>query len=200
MYKPTSPQDYLAQAPDYYRTGLTAMREVLTSYDLDEKIKWVMPVYGYGKKSVATLYYAKAYLGVWFTHGALLSDPNGILVSASPGKTIAQRQLRFSSQEEVDLELLRDFLLEAMQNQKDGLEFKPVAKGKIIVPTELQVELDADADLATAFAAFPPYKQREFCNSIDQVKRADTIARKVVKAVEMIRAGVGYSDVWRKKK
>jgi len=198
MYKPSSPEDFIAHAPDHYRPGLIAMREVLLDTDLEESIKWVMPVYCYGTKHVASLYYAKSYLGVWFNNGALLNDPNGRLVSASPGKTIAQRQLRFKDTDSVDLALLRDFLEEAMQNQKDGLEFTPSPRGPLEIPPELQRELDDDPALATAFEKFTPYKQREFCNSITGVKRAETKARKVAKAVQMIKDGISYSDLYRK--
>lgn len=121
MYKPNSPEDFIAHAPQHYQAALNTLREVLTSYDLDEKIKWNMPVYGYGTKNVATLFYAKAYVGVWFTHGALLNDPEGRLTNASPEKTISQRQLRFADPAEVDVELLRGFLEEAIENQRNGL-------------------------------------------------------------------------------
>lgn len=199
MYKPTSPEDYIAHAPAHYQPGLTAMREVLRATDMEENIKWNMPVYGFGKKNVATLFHAKSYLGVWFTHGALLADPQKLLINASPGKTVGQRQLRFKDSASVDVELLFGFLEEAIRNQLDGLEFVAVSRGPLEIPPELQVELDADAALATAFAKFPPYQQREFCVSIGGVKRAETKARKVTQAKEMIMAGVSYAEKYRGK-
>jgi len=129
----------------------------------------------------------------------LLADPDGLLVNASPGKTVGQRQLRFKDSDEVDVALLRGFVAEAVNNQRDGLEFLPVPRGPVEIPPELQTELDADAELAAAFALFPPYKQREFCNSINGVKRLETKKRKVAQAVEMILAGIGYADKYRGK-
>ncbi len=197
MQKPTSTEEYLANAPEHYRDGLAAMREVLISFDLEENIKWNMPVYGYGKKNVATLFYAKAYLGVWFAQGALLADPNGILVNASPEKTVAQRQLRFKTQEEVDLGLLRDFLLEAIQHQKDGLELGRMPAPEAQLPPELAQAFADDPKLEALYLAFTPYKQREFCESIRNAKRADTKVRRLQKAVEHIRAGRGLGDKYR---
>lgn len=199
MYKPTSPEDFIAHAPEHYRSGLEAMREILLATDMEENIKWNIPVYGYGTKNVASLFYAKKYLGVWFNSGALLADPQGLLVNASPEKTIGQRQLRFKDSESVDVELLREFVEEAVQNQLDGLEFVAVSRGPLVIPPELQAVLAADPSLAADFAAFAPYKQREFCTSISEVKRAETKERKVAQAVEMIRAGIGYADKYRKK-
>lgn len=199
MYKPTSPEDFINHAPEHYRPGLEAMREVLLATDMEENIKWNMPVYGYGKKNVATLFYAKSYLGVWFGNGALLADPNQLLVNASPEKTVGQRQLRFKNSDSVDVELVRSFVEEAVQLQKDGLEFVAGPLPETVVPPALQAELDADPALAVAFAAFAPYKQREFCESITTAKRADTKERRLVSAVEMIKAGVAPGDKYRKK-
>ena len=197
MRKPSSPEDYLAHAPEHYRAGLTAMREVLTGYDLEENIKWNMPVYGYGKKNVATLFHAKGYLGVWFAQGALLSDPNGILVNASPEKTVAQRQLRFANEEEVDPELLRGFLAEAIKNQKDGLELGPAPAPETIPPPELEQAFIDDPGLKMLYEKFAPYKKREFCEAISEAKRTDTKKRRLQKVTKHIRAGRGLSDKYR---
>ncbi|WP_020566682.1 DUF1801 domain-containing protein [Neolewinella persica] len=199
MYKPSSPQDFIAHAPDHYRIGLQAMREVLLTTDMEENIKWNIPVYGYGKKNVVSLFYAKSYLGVWFVNGALLADPNQLLVNASPEKTVGQRQLRFENSDVVDLELLRGFVEEAIQLQKDGIEFVAGPALETEIPPELQAEMEADPALAAAFADFAPYKQREFCELITTAKRADTKERRLISAVQMIRAGEAPGDKYRKK-
>lgn len=197
MYKPSSPEDYLAHAPGHYRAGLSAMREVLNSFDMEENIKWNMPVYGYGKKNLATLFHAKAYLGVWFAQGALLPDPDGILVNASPEKTVSQRQLRFASQDEVDTELLRGFLAEAIRNHKDGLEAPTAPAPAAAPPPELEHAFAEEPGLRVRYEAFPPYKKREFCESISKAKRAETKMRRLKKVIEHLRAGEGLSDKWR---
>lgn len=199
MHKPTSPEDFINHAPGHYRSGLQAMREILLTTDMEERIKWNIPVYGYGKKNVASLFYAKSYLGVWFVSGALLADPDQLLVNASPEKTVGQRQLRFADSAAVDLERLRGFVEEAVQLQKDGIEFVAGAAPETEVPQELQAELDADPALAAAFAAFAPYKQREFCELIATAKRAATKERRLIRAVEMIRTGEAPGDKYRKK-
>ncbi|MEM9929342.1 MAG: YdeI/OmpD-associated family protein [Bacteroidota bacterium] len=198
MYKPSSPEDYIAHAPAHYQAGLTALREVLAESELQESIKWNMPVYHFGKKNVATLFHAKNYLGVWFAQGALLADPNGLLVNASPEKTVAQRQLRFPNEAAVDLELVRGFLAEAIQNQKDGLELEIGPAPKFPVPEELQRAMDEDVLLAANFAQMPPYKQREFNESISTAKRAETRQRRLEKAITHIREGIGLTDKYRK--
>lgn len=171
---------------------------MLEQEELTEAIKWAFPVYSLGKKNVASIFYSKTYVGVWFTQGALLNDPEGRLVNASPEKTVAQRQLRFGPDEEVDATLVRGYLTEAVANQAMGLEIKALPEPEAEMPEILQSALDANPDLAAAYTRFSPYKQREFCESINGAKREDTRIRRLAKAVEHIREGRGLSDKYRK--
>jgi uncharacterized protein YdeI (YjbR/CyaY-like superfamily) len=108
-------------------------------------------------------------------------------------------RLQFKDSDSVDVELLREFVDEAVQLQKDGLEFIAGSPLETVIPAELQAELDTTPALATLFNAFAPYKQREFCESITTAKRAATKERRLVSAVEMIKAGVAPGDKYRKK-
>ncbi|MEO0732413.1 MAG: YdeI/OmpD-associated family protein [Bacteroidota bacterium] len=199
MKKPESTEAYLAEAPDHWRPQLHELREILLEREeLDEAIKWMFPVYALEKKHVASLFYSKDYVGLWFTQGALLSDPHERLVNASPEKTVAQRQLRFGREEPIEPGLVRDFLAQAIENQQMGLEIKSGPAPEAVVPDLLQKEFDADPALAAAYAAFAPYQQREFCESISGAKRADTKERRLAKVVAYIKAGEGLSDKYRK--
>lgn len=199
MQKPSSPEAYIAQAPAHWQERLHQLREILLERsELSEAIKWAMPVYSIGKKNVATLFYAKAYVGVWFNQGALLSDPDGLLVNASPGKTVAQRQLRFGPEEPVAETLVRSFLSEAVENQLMGLEMEIMPAPEAVIPDELRAVFQEEPSLFTSYSAMPPYKQREFCESIAGAKRKETRQRRLEKAVAMIREGKGLSDKYRK--
>lgn len=199
MKKPASPEAFIADAPDHWRPQLITLREVMLEQEsLSEAIKWAFPVYALGKKNVASIFYTKAYVGVWFPQGALLKDPEGRLVNASPGKTVAQRQLRFGRDAPIDAALVRSFLAEAVANQEMGLELKLAPAAAPEIPDLLQGALKSDANLAKAFAALPPYKQKEFCESITEAKREATKLRRLEKAVDLIRAGKGLSDKYRK--
>ncbi|MEM6769864.1 MAG: YdeI/OmpD-associated family protein, partial [Bacteroidota bacterium] len=67
-----------------------------------------------------------------------------------------------------------------------------------VLPSLLQEALDKDSVLAAAYHAFPPYKQREFCESIAGAKREATKLSRLEKALEHIREGRGLSDKYRK--
>lgn len=199
MEKPSSPEAYIAAAPDHWRDRLIELREIMHEHSaLTEAIKWAFPVYSLGKKNVASIFHTKGYVGVWFTQGALLRDPDNRLVNASPGKTVAQRQLRFGPTEPVDTELVRGFLAQAVENQQMGLELKPAPASAPEIPGLLRDALATDASLKAAYEKFPPYKQREFCESIAEAKREATKLRRLEKAIEYIREGKGLSDKYRK--
>lgn len=199
MKKPASATAYVAEAPDQWRDRLGQLREImLEREELTEAIKWAFPVYSLGKKNVASIFHTKAYVGVWFTQGALLSDPAGRLVNASPGKTVAQRQLRFGPKQAVDDELVRAYLAEAIENQQMGLEHHPEPAPAPEPPPRLQRTLAGDKELAAAYATFAPYKQREFCESIANAKREETKERRLAKVIKHIREGRGLSDKYRK--
>lgn len=199
MHKPSSPEAYIAEAPPHWQAGLERLRALLLEREeLTEAIKWSIPVYSIDKKNVATIFHSKAYVGVWFPQGALLSDPHGRLVNASPEKTVAQRQLRFGPDTEVDDELVRGFLAQAIENQLMGLEILPGPAPEAEVPARLQKAFDQDPALAAAFADFAPYQQREFCESISGAKREETKERRLIKAIAMIKKGEGLSDKYRK--
>lgn len=198
MKAPTSPSAFIEQSPLEWQSTLTKMREFLLTTDLEESIKWMIPVYSFGKKNVVGLIHTKGYTGAWFFQGVFLTDPDNVLVNAKEDVTVAQRQLRFTSPEKVDLKLFKEFTYQAIQNQLDGLEIKPTPKPKLVIPAELQAALDKDSSLASAFSSFAPYKQREFCNALTSVKREATKKAKLKKIIGMIRDGLSFSDLYRK--
>jgi uncharacterized protein YdeI (YjbR/CyaY-like superfamily) len=197
--KPASVADYLAEAPDHWRPQLIQLRELMLTFgELDEAIKWAFPVYSLGKKNVAGLFHSKQYVGVWFMQGALLPDPNGRLVNASPGKTVSQRQLRFSKGEEVDLDLARDLMARAVENQAMGLEMKPAPAPEVAMPEELKAALAARPAQATAFENQTPRRQRDYCEYIGSAKRGATRTARLEKSLDLIAEGKGLNDQYRK--
>ena len=120
-------EDYLNKHQDW-KKPLTKFREILLGTDLEETIKWGAPVYSLHGKNVVGTGAFKTYVGLWFFQGAFLKDPAGLLVNAQDGKTKALRQLRFTTKEEIDYDLVKKYIREAIQNQKAGKEIKPDTK------------------------------------------------------------------------
>lgn len=193
MKKPRS-VDAFIEAQDQWKEPLSRLRSILLSTELEETVKWNQPAYTLNGKNVAGLGAFKSHFGIWFFQGALLKDKAGKLVNAQEGKTQAMRQLRFHSAEEVDEQLLKEYLAEAIQNQKAGREVKIPRKKPLVIPAELQIVLDKQPELAESFNRLSHGKKREYAEYIGEAKRAETKASRLEKITPMILAGRGLND------
>jgi len=185
-------ESYIAKHP-VWQELLNALRALLMETDLEETIKWGIPVYGYGSKNVVGIYAGKTYAGLWFYHGALLKDAAGKLVNAQEGKTQAMRHWRFTSMAELDTKLVKKYLHEAIENQKNGREVV-IEKKELSVPDLLKQEFDKNKELAAAFANFSPSKQLDFAEHISEAKREKTKLKRLEKILPMILSGTGLND------
>jgi uncharacterized protein YdeI (YjbR/CyaY-like superfamily) len=78
----------------------SAMREICLATDLNESLKWGKACYDLNGSNVVLIHGFKDYCALLFMKGALLKDSVGILVQQTKNVQ-AQRQLRFSSLEQV---------------------------------------------------------------------------------------------------
>ena len=192
-----SVEDFFAKQDDW-KTALFHIRNILLETELTETIKWGMPVYTINGKNVVGIGAFKSYVGMWFFQGSFLSDPKKVLINAQDGKTKGMRQLRFSALEEISDNLVRLYVAEAIQNQKDGKEIKPDRKKEVAIPSELQNKLAQDQNLKESFTSFTPGKQREFAEYIQSAKREETKMARLEKIIPMINAGIGLNDKYKK--
>ena len=139
-------EDFIA-SQDKWNETLLKFREIMLATELTETVKWGTPVYTLNGKHVVGMGAFKSYVGIWFFQGAFLKDPHKKLINAQEGKTKALRQLRFVTNEEVDYELVKEYVTEAIQNQKEGKEIKPDKKKPLIIPYELNKIFELDQEL-----------------------------------------------------
>ena len=176
---------------------LNILREMLLSTELGESIKWGAPVYTLNNKNVVGLGAFKNHCGLWFFNGALLKENTALLQNAQEGKTKALRQIRFEKGEVIDCGILRNYVLEAIQNQKEGKEIKPVTNKEVIIPPELEQALEKDQELKTSFETLTPGRQREYAEYISEAKREATKQKRLEKIKPMIREGKGLHDKYK---
>jgi len=195
MNKTTSVDEYIDNAARW-RDGLRELRRLLLASGLEETVKWGAPCYTRGGKNVVGLGAFKGYFGLWFFQGALLPDPQGVLINAQKGKTKTLRQWRFTD-ETTDVDAVASYLEAAIEVHDRG-EFVAPERGRPIeIPPELEDALAGDSDAEAAFARLSPGKRREFADHVAEAKRADTKNRRVEKILPMIRSGVGLHDKYR---
>ncbi len=197
MKRADSVDDYIAQAENW-QAELAQLRKVLCATALTEEIKWGAPCYTYKGKNVVGLGAYKAYVGLWFHQGALLTDKNQVLINAQQGKTRALRQWRMKSTDNIRPLLIRRYVKEAIQLVEDGKQIAPLRARKLLMPPALERALQKSKSVAKKFAALTPGRQREYADYVSEAKREATKQARVDKILPLIVAGGGLHDRYRR--
>lgn len=189
---------YISKKPEWSEP-LSLLRDILATTELEETVKWGAPVYTVNGKNMVGLAAFKTYCGIWFFQGALLHDPQKVLVNAQEGKTKALRQWRFSAKDEIPPKLVKSYVEEAISNHKLGRIIKPNAPHKkpLEIPEELQLPLSNDPDLQDKFNSLSLTRKREFSEFIASAKRNETRIKRLEKTLKMIEEGKGLYDKYK---
>lgn len=196
MKRYTSVDDYIDGAGQW-QAELRKLRDILCATELEETVKWGAPCYTCEGKNVVGLGAFKSYVGLWFHQGALLSDPEGVLVNAQEGRTKALRQWRFDSGKDIKVRSIKAYVKEAIELARQGKEIKADRAKPIVIPPELAAAFKADKKAKAAFDALTKGKQREYADHVADAKREATRLSRVEKIIPMIAKGVGLHDKYR---
>lgn len=186
---------YAREGP--FKEGIAKLRELVLQTELEETVKWGSPVYTINNKNVLGIIAFKSYFGLWFYNGCYLKDPGEVLKNAQEGKTKAMRHWKFQSVQEIPTQEVLAYIKEAIENQKDGLEWKPERTKKTSISPELKEAFKKTANLSAMFKTLAPYKQREFCEYIDTAKQDKTKQTRLEKIIPMILKGYSFNDKYR---
>lgn len=181
----------------HWEEELRQLHEMIITTDLEPAIKWGAPIYTLEGKNVVGIGAFKNHYALWFFNGALLKENTSLLVNAQEGKTKALRQIRFEKGDEIRTSALLPYILEAIQNQREGKVIKPVKQKELIIPPELAKAFDSDPELRSAFNMLTPGKQREYAEHISNAKRETTRLSRLEKITPMIMGGSGLHDKYK---
>ena len=187
--------DAFINRAEQWQEEFEKLREIILDCGLTEDLKWGQPCYSFEKKNVVLMHGFKEYCALLFHKGALLSDPEGILIQQTENVQAA-RQIRFTNLREIfDLEtVLKDYIREAIEVEKAGLKVKLKKTAEFKVPEEFQKQLDKSAALKKAFNALTPGRQRAYLLHFSQPKQSKTRVSRVEKFVPQILKGKGLND------
>jgi len=171
------------------------LREIVLDCELDEDYKWMHPCYTLEGKNVVLIHGFKEYCALLFFKGALLKDPNGILIQQTENVQ-AGRQIRFTNVDEIiKLEsVLKAYIHQAIEVEKAGLKVQKKKTEDFPVPEEFQAKLEELPALKTAFEALTPGRQRAYLFYFGQPKQFKTRASRVEKYIQQIFEGKGLND------
>ncbi|MDX5446953.1 MAG: YdeI/OmpD-associated family protein [Bacteroidota bacterium] len=179
--------EYIRKKGDSWsRPILQKLRSILLSMDLEEGVKWGSPTY-MNQGNVVSMAVFKEYVSLWFYQGALLEDPENVLIAAADS-TQALRQWRFQHEDDVPDEKVRSYVAEALNNQIQGKKVKMASK-RLLIPKELKEAFEKEPSIREFFDGLPPSSQRDFADHINSAKKEETRIRRLEKSLDLMRQG-----------
>lgn len=171
--------------------GLLTLRRICREAGLTEAAKWGHPCYMHAGRNVAIIGAFRGDFRLTLFNAALLSDPDGLLERQGEN-TRHPDCLRFTDPTApAAMEpVIKGFLAQAMAHAEAGT-LPPKAPAEIDLPAELVEALDADPDLAEAFAALTPGRCKSWALQIGSAKTAATRLARMEKARPLVLAGKG---------
>ena len=174
--------------------GQGALRTICLDVGLHETVKWGHPCYMHAGRNIVIMAAFRSDFRLTFFNAALLKDPEGILEKQGPN-TQHPGVIRFTSDAQVTrmAPTIRAYLKEAMGYAAAGISPPKVAR-EVPIPDELVEALDADPELAEAFAALTPGRQRSYAFNLNQAKQSATRIARIAKFRDKIIAGKGAQE------
>lgn len=177
-----------------WKAEVQALRAIMLTGPVTEDLRWRQPCYRAHDANIAIIGGMKDCAFVSFLKGALLSDPDGILVLPGDNSRSA-RMAKFTSLAQIRdaTAALQACLAEAVQNEADGKKIT-FEKDDLEVPPELDTAFDDDPALREAFEALTPGRRRGWLLHFGQPKQSKTVVSRIEKAAPLILAGKGMHD------
>jgi uncharacterized protein YdeI (YjbR/CyaY-like superfamily) len=174
---------------------LAALRELCLASGLNEELKWGQACYDLNGGKIVLIHGFKEYCALLFMKGALLKDPKCILIQQTKNVQSA-RQIRFTSVAEINQQkiVVNAYIREAIAVEKSGAKVQKKAVADYEMPAEFLNRLDDDAELAEAFRALTPGRQKGYLLHIAGAKQSATRAARVEKHAPRILRGLGLDD------
>jgi uncharacterized protein YdeI (YjbR/CyaY-like superfamily) len=196
MMNTTNPKvDWFFNKAGKWKEEYEKLRMICLDCGLTEELKWGCPCYSLNNQNIVLIHGFKEYCALLFFKGALLNDPNGILIQQTKDVQSA-RQVRFTNiLEIVEMEpLVKAYIYEAIEVEKAGLKVPLKTTAEFTVPAEFQGKLDRIPALKTAFEALTPGRQRGYLFYFSQPKQSKTREARVEKYIPQILDGKGLDD------
>jgi uncharacterized protein YdeI (YjbR/CyaY-like superfamily) len=137
----------------------------------------------------------KGYCALLFFKGAIMKDPEGILVQQTENVQAA-RQIRFTNLAQV-VEMkatLKAYIEQAIAIEKSGLTVEIKKQAELQLPDEFVAKLDELPKLKAAFQALTPGRQKGYQLFFSSAKQSKTRESRIAKAIPNILQGKGLDD------
>ena len=196
MNKTNPKVDFFFRNSDKWQKEMEKLRKIVLDCDLTEELKWGVPCYTFQNSNILLIHEFKEYCAILFVKGALLKDPNAILIQQTENVQAA-RQVRFTNVREiVEMEpILKTYINEAIEVEKAGLKVNYKKATEFNIPEEFINKLEGVPGLQDAFEALTPGRQRAYLLYFSAPKQSKTRAARVEKYMQQILNGKGLNDL-----
>jgi len=186
---------FLTRRGGRWQAEFEKLRKIILECPLTEEVKWGAPCYTFDNRNVVLMHGFKDYCALLFFKGALLRDPEGILIRQTETVQSA-RQVRFTSVREIVKlkSILKAYILEAVEVERAGLKVNFKKTAEFNVAEEFQNKLDTSPALKRAFNALTPGRQRAYLLHFSAAKQSKTREARVEKCTPLILKGKGLDD------
>ncbi len=187
--------DFYFNKAGTWQTEIEHLRKIVLDCGLTEELKWGCPCYRFGKSNIVLIHVFKEYCALLFFKGALLSDPQNILIRQTENVQ-GPRQARFTNSREIVTvkTTLKTYICEAIEVEKAGLRVELKKTSDFKVPEEFQNKSDKNPALKKAFEALTPGRQRAYLFYFSSAKQSKTRESRVEKYIPQILDGKGLDD------
>lgn len=187
--------DFFFSKAEKWQEEYAKLRTIVLDCGLTEELKWGVPCYTFQKSNVVLIHGFKDYCALLFHKGALLNDPDAILIQQTENVQAA-RQMRFANLKEiVKVEtVIKAYIFEAMEVEKLGLKVELKKTAEFQIPEEFQLKLDEIPELKVAFESLTPGRQRGYLLHFSQAKQSRTRISRIEKCMQKIFEGKGLND------
>jgi uncharacterized protein YdeI (YjbR/CyaY-like superfamily) len=178
-----------------WQPEIKQLRILLLDCGLTEEFKWRNPCYTFQGNNVVIIGSFKEYCTLSFFKGTLLQDSNGIL--SKPGENSqAVRFFKFTNVEQIieQQSIIKAYIYEAIEIEKAGLKVIFKSNTELELEAELQIALDKNPALKTAFQALTPGRQRAYNLYFSEAKQSKTRETRIEKYTQRILNGKGIND------
>ena len=171
--------------------GLEVLRAICRDAGLIETVKWGHPCYMHANRNIAIIGAFRDNFRLTFFNASLMKDPDAVLERQGPNTQTAG-VIRFAATDDVvtHAATIRAYLQEAMGYADLGIT-APKTVREVPIPEELTDALDADPDLAEAFYALTPGRQKSYAFNLNSAKQSATRVARIAKFRDKIIAGKG---------
>lgn len=188
---------YIENLPKWSKQICEQLRTIILKSDpkIVEDWKWGPNYYINGM--VCGFIAFKKFVTLTFFKGTLLNDSHKILTSNTD--TLLLKHIKFSNKNEINEDILLEYLIEAIDNNRDGKKVAIPKSKTIQLPSYIKRELELKS-LLVNFNGLSYSHRKEFILWIEDAKREETKTVRIEKMIQMLKLGETLNAKYNKPK